>query len=668
MFNRLPGLARFLLALTAINLAVFAAFRGIFWAAFHEALASASSADLRKALYLGLKFDLRLTLLLCLPLALLGWIPLFDPARRRAARIGWLAYLAAAECAVLLLYFVDFGHYAWMRVRLNASLVDHLTPVRVAAQVAWETYPLAWGFLALLALTLAFLGIARFAAGRTLTPGAAPLRKWPKRAAIAALAALYAFGIYGKWSRYPLRWSEAYFSSSEAVAALALNPVLFLMDTAAENGNLPFDADKVREHYDYTAALLGIQSPDPQKLDFARYVAPTKKPAVKYSLVVIHLESLAAFKAGILGNRMNATPELDAIAKEGLLFTRFFVPEVPTPRSVFEMLTGIPDVNGATTASRNPLVVNQHTLVNALEGYEKYYFLGGSATWGNIRALFTHNIPGLHVFEEGDYDALQVDGWGVSDVVLFDKAHKTLRDQKKPFFAFIQTAGNHRPFAIPDDHPGFEVVQADEKTLAENGFDGLPALNGLRYLDFALGTFFAKVRQSPAFKNTVFVMYGDHGNPSTQQTPWQELLLTGYHVPCVIYAPGLIKPGRVDFTASLPDILPTSLSLIGVPYLNTAIGRDLLHFGPGDRHFSLIGTNGVLDDEFYFRLDPGGPRLFRYRSEKGAEDVHERYPEKVAELQRLQEALYETAKYMLYRNPARAHAPEGAVVRQAAAR
>ena len=73
MFNRLPGLARFLLALTAINLAVFAAFRGIFWAAFHEALASASSADLRKALYLGLKFDLRLTLLLCLPLALIGW-------------------------------------------------------------------------------------------------------------------------------------------------------------------------------------------------------------------------------------------------------------------------------------------------------------------------------------------------------------------------------------------------------------------------------------------------------------------------------------------------------------------------------------------------------------------------------------------------------------------
>ncbi len=668
MFNRLPGLARFILALAAINLVVFAAFRVVFWAAFQEALASASRADLRKALYLGFKFDLRLALLLCLPLALLGWIALFDPARRRAARIAWLAYLALAQCVVLLAYFVDFGHYAYVRVRLNASFLDHLTPVGVAARVAWETYPILPGVLGLALLTCAYAWVAGRAARRTLAPAANPLAKWARRATVTVFAALYVLGIWGKWSWYPLRWSEAYFSASEAVAALALNPVLFLSDTA-ENRTAPYDEAKVREHYAYTASLLGIKTPDSRELDFARHVTPRRKPAVKYNLVVIHLESFAAFKSGTFGNRLNATPHFDAIAKDGLLFTNFFVPEVPTARSVFEMLTGIPDVNPTTTASRNPLVVNQHTLVNALEGYEKYYFLGGSATWGNIRGLFAHNIPGLHIFEEGDYDAPQVDGWGVSDVVLFDKAHRAFRDQAKPFFAFIQTAGNHRPYSIPEDHPGFELAQVDAAALAENGFDGVAAYNGLRYLDFSLGAFFAKAREAPYFKNTVFLMYGDHGNPSTLQTPWEQLLLTGYHVPCVIYAPGLVEGGRrIDFTASLPDSLPTALSLIGVPYLNTALGRDLLDLGPGDRHFSLIGHTGVLDDEFYFRLDPGGPRLFRYRSEKGAEDVHERFPEKAAELQRLQQALYETSKYMLYHNPARAHAPDGTVVRRAAVR
>jgi len=660
VFNRLPGLARFILALTAINLVVFAALRVVFWAAFQEALANASWADLLKALYLGFKFDLRLALLLCLPLALLGWIALFDPARRRAARIAWLAYLATAQCVVLLAYFVDFGHYAYARVRLNASFLDHLTPVGVAARVAWETYPILPGVLGIALLTFAYAWVAGRAARRTLAPAANPLGKWARRATVTVFAALYVLGIWGKWSWYPLRWSEAYFSASEAVAALALNPVLFLSDTA-ENRTAPYDEGKVREHYAYTASLLRIKTPDSGELDFARYVTPTRKPAARYNLVVIHLESFAAFKSGTFGNRLNATPHFDAIAKDGLLFTNFFVPEVPTARSVFEMLTGIPDVNPTTTASRNPLVVNQHTLVNALEGYEKYYFLGGSATWGNIRGLFAHNIPGLHIFEEGDYDAPQVDGWGVSDVVLFDKAHRAFRDETKPFFAFIQTAGNHRPYSIPEDHPGFELAQVDAAALAENGFDGIAAYNGLRYLDFSLGAFFAKAREAPYFKNTLFVMYGDHGNPSTRQTPWEQLLLTGYHVPFVIYAPGLVKGGtQIDFTASLPDSLPTALSLIGVPYLNTGLGRDVLDLGPGDRHFSLIGFTGVLDDEFYFRLDPGGPRLFRYRSEKGAEDVHERFPEKVAELQRLHEALYETSKYMLYHNPARPHAPGGA--------
>jgi phosphoglycerol transferase MdoB-like AlkP superfamily enzyme len=657
MVNRLPALARFLLALIAIDLAVFAAFRGAFRAAFHEALANASSGDLLKALYLGFKFDLRLALLLCLPLALLGWIAPFDPARRRSARIAWLAYLAAMHCAVLLAYFVDFGHYAWVRVRLNASLVDHLTPVAVAARVAWETYPILLGVLALALLTGAYAWVAARAARLTLVPTANPMGAWAGRATVAAFAALYVLGMWGKWSWYPLRWSEAYFSASEAVAALALNPVLFLVDTA-ENRTLPYDTDKVREHYAYMAGLLGIRSPDPQKLDFARYVTPPRKPAVRYNLVVIHLESFAAFKTGTFGNRLNATPHFDAIAKDGLLFTNFFVPEVPTARSVFEMLTGVPDVNPTTTASRNPLIVNQHTLVNALEGYGKYYFLGGSATWGNIRGLFAHNISGLRIFEEGDYDAPQVDGWGVSDVVLFDKADRTFRGETKPFFAFIQTSGNHRPYTIPEDHPGFELARADADALAQNGFDGPAAYNGMRYLDFSLGTFFAKAKEAPYFRNTLFVMYGDHGNPSTQQAPWEQLLLTGYHVPFVIYAPGLVKGGtRIDFTASLPDSLPTALSLIGVPYLNTALGRDVLDLGPGGRHFSLIGFTGVLDDEFYFRLDPGGPRLFRYRSEKGAEDVHERFPEKAAELQRLHEALYETSKYLLYHNPARPHAP-----------
>src|SRR5258706_14237741 len=91
IFSRLPALARFLLALVAINFVVFAAFRVAFWAAFHETLAGASRGDLIEALYLGSKFDFRHSLWHLLPLEPLPWSPHFSPARRRAARSAGLA-------------------------------------------------------------------------------------------------------------------------------------------------------------------------------------------------------------------------------------------------------------------------------------------------------------------------------------------------------------------------------------------------------------------------------------------------------------------------------------------------------------------------------------------------------------------------------------------------
>jgi phosphoglycerol transferase MdoB-like AlkP superfamily enzyme len=657
---RLPTFARFLLAVVAVNVAIYAALRLGFWASYREASAGARWRDVAEALYLGLKFDLRLALILALPLALLGWVPRFDPARSRLARAVWVAYFTAAQSAVLLLYFVDFGHYGYLQARLNASLLEHLTPFAVAAQMAWETYPVLPALAGLLLLLLAYAWLLRGAARRALVPAVRPAGKWTTRAAASALAALYALGIWGAWSLYPLRWSAAYFSASDAVAALALNPVLFLADTLPNRGRT-YDVLKVREHYAFTASLLGIEEPRAGELGFARYVAPAKKPAAPYNLVVIHMESLAAFQLGCFGNPLHATPYFDAVAAEGILFTNFFVPLGPTARSVFTMITGIPDLNPGRTASRNPLVVSQHTLVNALAGYEKYYFLGGSATWGNIRGLLASNISDLRMFEEGDYAAPYGDTWGVSDLVLFEKAHATFSAARKPFFAFIQTSGNHRPYTIPEDRRGFESAQVDDATLRAHGFDDLAAYNGLRLLDYALGSFLSRARDADYFGRTIFVMYGDHGVASPTPSPWRELGLTHNHVPMVIYAPWMLAQGRrVDFAASLPDLLPTQLGLLGIPYLNTGMGRDLLALGAGAPHFSLIGEHGVLDDEFFLRVLPDKAYLYRYRSATPTEDVRDRYPQEFSALRRLQEALRETSLYLMHHNPPRPHAPDGA--------
>lgn len=663
-FRRLPKRIRFVAWAVVFSFISLVALRLAFWLSFRSLAAQVPAQELLQGLYLGLKFDLRLALFIGVPPLLLGWLRWLDPARRNGATRLWLGYFVAIQALVLFLYLVDFGHYGYVRARLNASVVEHLFPLSVSLHMAWESYPIVWGVLGIALLSALHLILLRRFAVPELARDGAIARPWARRAAVGAMVVLYGLGMYGKWSWYPLRWSDAYFSTNEFVAALALNPVLFLGDTFANRAQR-YDQKKVREHYSSVAAMLGVDRPDAQALNFARYYAPASAPPEPYNLVVIHLESFAAFKVGTFGNKLNATPNFDAIARDGVLFTNFFVPAVPTARAVFSMVTGIPDYNPGRSASRNPLLVSQHTLINALKGYERFYFLGGSATWGNIRGILQGNIEDLQVFEEGDFEAGRTDAWGISDLALFDKALATLHGRRKPFFAFIQTSGNHRPYTIPDDRRGFELAQVDEATLTANEFDGLPAYNALRFFDYALGDFFRRARQEPYFRNTVFVMYGDHGNPSASPTAWQQLGLTSFHVPFVIYAPGLVKPRRIDQAASLVDLLPTSLTLMGVPHLNTTLGRDLLAPRAPEERFALV-PDGLLTDEFFLARGPGGQdRLYQHRSDAPTKEQQAEQPEALARMQRLHQALYQSSLYLLHHNPPRTHAADGAPAQRA---
>ena len=75
---------------------------------------------------------------------------------------------------------------------------------------------------------------------------------------------------------------------------------------------------------------------------------------------------------------------------------------------------------------------------------------------------------------------------------------------KGPTFALLQTLSNHAPFNLPPPAP-FNDISGPQQLL--------PRLNGIRYADWALGNFFDKVSKEPWFKDTLFVILGDHGFP-----------------------------------------------------------------------------------------------------------------------------------------------------------
>jgi phosphoglycerol transferase MdoB-like AlkP superfamily enzyme len=492
--------------------------------------------------------------------------------------------------------------------------------------------------------------LRRWALSGPLGPVATVTSRGRRVALGALLTVVYVLGIYGKWSWYPLRWSEAFDGPNTFLSALALNPVLFAFDTLPDRAAPP-DLARIEASYDEIAELLEVDRPDPQRRSFLRRVEPGAGPGFTPNLVVIHLEAFAGHKTSALGNALDSSPAFDRIARESMLFTHFFVPTAPTARSVFTMLTGIPDVNPVRSASRNPRLVEQRTLVNALAGYEKLYFLGGSATWANIRGLLAHNIPGLRMYEEGDYEAPRLNVWGVSDLDLFDRAHEVLSLERAPFFAFIQTAGNHGPYSIPEDRRGFELVDLDPETVRKNGFPSLEAYNSFRLLDYSLGRFFRLARESPYFDRTVFVMYGDHGAPSPWPTPWEQLGLTYYHVPLAIHVPWRPElAARVGHVASLVDLLPTCLSLMGRPYTNATLGRDLLAPRPAAERFAFLG-DGLVTEDYLLKVDPvGRGHLHAYRSETPLTDLAATLPDETARLLARYGLLHDTSQYLLHHN------------------
>lgn len=663
-FCQLPKRLRLLLFVIVINVIIFTGLRIAFWMAFHTTDNPMSIGILLKSFFIGFKLDLRLVLLLLLPVPFFSWIPGINLVRSPRGRLFWAGHLSILMILVILFYLTDFAHFAYLQERVDASVLRYIQNPSISLQMVWESYPVVWGVLGLILFGAFYCLVMRQLISKSMEGEFRPLVKWKQIMIISLSIILYIFGIYGKLSHYPLRWSDAFFTTHRFSAALALNPVLYFFDTLSTAEQKKYDKEVVKRHYEIVATYCGVAKPDREKLDFSRIINPTSLAYGRPNVVVILLESFAAHRTGIFGNPLQPSPNFDTIAKDSLFFKRFYTPRSGTARAVFATLTGIPDVITNRTASRNPTIVRQHTIMSAFNDYEKFYFLGGSANWANIRGLFSHNVEGLRIYEEGDYNSPRLDVWGISDLHLFEEANRILRNVNgKPFFAFIHTSGAHRPYSIPDDNRNFRMASFDKGEIKKYGFSSLAEFNSFRFLDHSLGFFMRIAKKESYFENTLFLILGDNGvigKAPNMPKAEEEFQLTNYHVPFVIYGPGLIRKGKVfDTIASQVDILPTLAGITGTPFLNTTLGRNLLDTRFNSQRYAFIQSKrgavpeiGLLSDKFYFVMNANGTneRLYPYYSETPTIDLGEQFPDQKREMSRLCRGLYETSKYLLYHN------------------
>ena len=661
---KIPKILRFLAIYIFSMTLLLSLLRVVFYFFFQDPQSPLSAYDLTMSLWLGSRFDLRMVVIMVAPLFFLGGFSWFSPFKSAGAKTFWLSYLTLMFTIYSLFYIVDFGYYSYLGTRLDFTALRLLADTKTSMEMVWESYPVLWILAGYIAIVWIFKTLVNALFVKlTRTPDVELSLVIKIIVGFVSFFVMFAMG-WGKLDQYPLRWSDASFSKHPFAEQLTYNPIHFFLDTW-KNGRVAYDIDTVRNDYDMMADYLGVVHKDKEKLNFKREAKPLFTIGNKPNVVVILMESFAAYKSSVSGNPLDPSPYVKKYADEGWYFKNYFTPTVGTARSVYAMLTSLPDAELHGTSSRNPLIVNQHSIFEDFKGYKKLYFIGGSASWGNIRGMLNESMDNLDLYEEQRYSAPRTDVWGISDADLAVEANKVLEKEQEPFVAVIQTSGNHRPYTIPDNDHGFKV--RTDVTLADvqkYGFQSIKEYNSFRFLDYSVGLFMSEAKKSPYYKNTIFVFWGDHGiNGSAQHVDAAEstsnLALGSFRVPFIIFSPMIKEHKVIDTVMSELDALPSIASLAGIDYTATTLGRNIFDPQFKDSHFAFTMFNnadpvlGMVSDKYYYRSMGKFEGLYDIYSNDPMTDHSKEHPELFKRMKDLSHGIFETAKYIPYFNKRR---------------
>lgn len=653
--RRVPKTIQWIIKLFIIYLCIFTAFRIATVICFKPG--NIGVLELGPAFWLGLKYDLRWIAIILLPIAVLSLYPRLSPFYSERNKKIWTIYLGILTLLVLFFYGADFGQFAYINARLNADALIFAEDPKESLQMVWQSYPIVWILLglagAVVMMTWMFRRMHIDVEEKNIN-----IHKFSyRRRWHAAALLLLAWFVYGFLTVKPLNFFRAFGLNDEFKSNLALNPLQNFFTTLrfrkADHNN------KAAEYYGTIAKFLQLQNNNSGQNPYARLIQPGSKALESQpNIVVVICESFSMYKSSMSGNPLNSTPYFNSMCNDGIFFERCFTPSFGTARGVFAILTGIPDVQLSKFSTRNKESVKQRTIVNNFEGYEKFYFLGGRSQFNNFKGLF-ENIDSLHVYEEGDYKAANLNVWGISDKNLFLEANDVLAKQQKPFFAFIQTADNHRPFDIPEEDTDFKRELIPDEELVKYGFESLKEYHAFAYTDYCIKKFMEAAKNSPYFKNTIFVFTGDHGVEGNAiaiyPQAWTEQRLSDEHVPLLFYAPALLTPQKRTEAVSQIDILPTVAGMLQQPYLNTTLGRDLLDTNKKEDAAFIIyhapGWIGVVNNDYYFRKNIRIKKEELVPVRNNLPVLNNVQEDSIkAHLSQLTSAIYETARWMLINN------------------
>jgi len=537
----------------------------------------------------GLRFDLAATAWILLPMLL--WLSLLPERvyQSRAHRIALATIFILAWSAQVFFLFTEYYFFDEFKVRFNGVAVEYLIYPHEVLNNIRDSYPVA----PIVALCLA-TGIGLFLLVRSRWA-----RAWgesvPWRTRLMSLG-LMAAGMAAVTSTLSLERSR--FSRDRVLDELAGNgPYAFVHAAYTHYLDFPAFYLTLPRREAYARARRLVEEPGETLLrrveSIQRHVdGDAGRP--RRNVVIFLEESFGSEFWGVLGRPgASLTPEMDALSREGLLFTHLYATGNRTVRGMEGVLSSFPPLPGSSIVRRD-LSDHVETLARLLkrDGYDTVFLYGGRGVFDGMKGFALAN--GFDRFvEQKDFPRPVFSTiWGVSDEDLFHKALAEFRDLHgtgRPFFATILSVSNHKPFT----YPAGRIPEDPKRRRREHA---------VRYADWALGQFFRLARKEAFFNNTIFVVVADHG---ARVYGSLRIPIHSYEIPMLVVGPG-IGPGRIDTLGCSLDVAPTLLGLIGRPYESVFFGRDLLRDPPRTAR-ALIHHDldiGILEGDVLAVLEP----------------------------------------------------------------
>ena len=309
------------------------------------------------------------------------------------------------------------------------------------------------------------------------------------------------------------------------------------------------------------------------------------------NVVVILTDDQGWGDLSLHGNQNLNTPNLDALAKAGAQFDRFYVCPVCSPTRA-EFLTGRYHPRGgvfSTSAGGERLDLDEVTIADTFKAAG--YHTGAFGKWHNGMQYPYH--PNGRGFDEyygftsghwGHYFSpvlehngalTRGEGFCVDDFTnrAMDFIEESVK-QDKPFFAYLPYNTPHSPMQVPDQFwkkfDGLELEMRNRDPQRENLQHTRAALAMCENVDWNVGRLMKRLDKLGVADNTIVVFFHDNGPNGGR---WNDGMRGrkgstdegGCRSPLFISWPGKIKPNTfVSQIASVTDLLPTLSNMTGI--------------------------------------------------------------------------------------------------------